>query len=216
VSINYFYTTLSASPPVIGSVTDTADRIVTCYLPKTLPYGTNNRISVVSSNEAVTGIANANAITIRPAPYLGNDTAVFVVCAQDTYNITNVYNTTGLSSIWSTPNPAQAAKGLYQLEVTNSYGCKDTAAIRVKQDVAIWIGMLSSDWHNPANWSNGRVPNDTTHVLIPAGAANPCIISVANAQAASVQVQQAGSYQTASGRVLTISGKCSPLPTTPE
>lgn len=204
------------APIEIGSITDTTDRIITCVLPKVLPYGTEYRIRVVSTTPTVTGIANAFPITIKPAPDLGNDTTVYILCAQDKFNLTPVFNTTGLITTWSAANPTMAVKGNHQLIVTNSYGCKDTAIATVKQDVAFWTGAISSNWHLAGNWSSGRIPNEKTHVIIQAGSSNACVISASNATAASIQVRNGGAYQTTAGKVLNVVANCNPLPSNPE
>lgn len=205
-----------SDPITIGSVVDTADRVVTCHLPKTLAYGTNYRIRVNSSNVAVTGIPNASPITIRPAPYLGNDTTVFIQCSTDSFDLTTIYNLAGLSTQWSLNDPTRSTKGIYQLIVTNSYGCRDTVLITVKQDVALWTGSAGSNWHDPANWTTGKVPSAITHVIIPLNATQPCIVSNADATISSLQVRNAGMFRVLNDRKVTITGRCDPLPVQPD
>jgi hypothetical protein len=205
-----------ASPTEIGNIADTTDRIITCVLPKVLPYSTQYRIRVVSTTPVVTGISNAYPITIKPAPYLGNDTTTFVVCAQDKFDLTPLFNTTDLTSVWSISTPTQAGKGNHQLIVTNSYGCKDTAVATVKQDVAFWTGTVSTDWHNAANWSTGKVPEAITHVIIAGATPFSCIISNADATVSSIQVRNGGVCQTSNQHMLKLTGACQPLPQVPE
>lgn len=53
-----------ASPVVIGSVTSTKSAIVNCKLPDNVVGGIHFRVRVVSTSPVVTGIANADALTI--------------------------------------------------------------------------------------------------------------------------------------------------------
>lgn len=41
----------------------------------------------------------------------------------------------------------------------------------------VWLGGVSSNWHNPNNWCSGLVPNATTNVTIPGGISRSPIIS---------------------------------------
>lgn len=43
-----------------------------------------------------------------------------------------------------------------------------------------WIGKISTEWNNPANWCGNAVPSDTTDIIIPAGTAYAPSISVSN------------------------------------
>jgi gliding motility-associated-like protein len=72
------------------------------------------------------------ALTVNPKPSLGNDTAIGI-CSGNTFNLTSLYSTTGLTSNWTfnntvVTNPSAVSKnGNYQLIVTNTNGCRDTA-----------------------------------------------------------------------------------------
>jgi hypothetical protein len=78
--------------------------------------------------------------------------------------------------------------------------------------VASWTGTISNDWHVAGNWSTGKVPDDKTHVIVSAVAPNACIISNANAQAASVQVKNGATVKTINNKQLIIKGNCTNLP----
>lgn len=73
-------------------------------------------------------------LTAYPKPDLGNDTTVSI-CQYQTRSLTNLYNTAGLTINWTfgglpVANPASVGTaGIYQLIVTNSNGCKDTARV---------------------------------------------------------------------------------------
>jgi hypothetical protein len=149
---------------------------------------------------------------IKPRDFLGNDTTVKIICTNDTYNLLGLYNLPGLTAIWSAANPSIASLGNYSIFATSQSGCKDTAQVLITQEIAKWNGSVSNNWHNAANWNNGKIPNEITHVIIPGGTANPCQIADADATAASVQAKNSGSFTIINNRKLVISGTCISLP----
>ncbi len=151
-------------------------------------------------------------LTSNPTPNLGADTTVYHSCPGETSNLNPLYNTTGLTAVWNTGNPAAVAPGTYRLVVTNTFSCTDTAFAFITLEVATWTGAVSSNWHTAGNWNIGKVPTDKTHVIITGSTPNPCIISTANAQAASIQVRNGGTVQTTNNRIADVNGKCSSLP----
>ena len=114
--------------------------------------------------------------------------------------------------MWNAGNPASVAPGNYRLVVTNSFGCTNTAFAFVKLEVAVWTGTVSSDWHNPANWNIAKVPTDKTHVIISGSVPNPCIISTANAQVASIQLRNGATVQAINNKIINVKGTCTSLP----
>jgi len=151
-------------------------------------------------------------VTENPKPNIGADTTLFHVCVGEKSNLNPLYTTTGFTAVWNTGTPASVSPGMYRLIVTNNFGCKDTAMAFVVLPTAVWTGAISSDWHTAGNWSGGKVPDATTHVIISTATPRSCIISTANAEAASVQVKTPGSLQQTNGRQLMIMGKCTILP----
>ena len=148
----------------------------------------------------------------NPTPALGADTYVYHDCPGETTNLNPLFNTSGLTVQWNTGNTSAAPPGTYRLIVTNGSGCTDTAFAYVILEVATWTGALSSSWHNPGNWNIGKVPTLKTHVIIAAGTPNPCIISAANAEAASIQIRNGATLRATTGRVMDIKGRCAILP----
>jgi hypothetical protein len=201
-----------ASPVIIGSYTGTNSVILASRIPPLTAGGTNYRVRVSSTNPVVTGLTGANLLTIGNWPYLGIDTTVYHSCPNQTTNLNNLYNTTGLTALWNTGNTTTAPPGNYTLIVTNSFNCTDTASANIVLEVATWTGTTSSDWHTASNWNIGKVPGDKTHVIVPGGTPNSCIVSNANASAASVQVRNATNVQVINNRILTIIENCVTLP----
>jgi len=74
------------------------------------------------------------AVIINSKPDIGNDTAV-TICSGEFTNLTNLFNTAGLSTLWTfnnvpVANPAMASvAGTYRLVVTNNFNCTDTALV---------------------------------------------------------------------------------------
>jgi len=75
-------------------------------------------------------------LTVNPRPALGNDT-LLNRCGPLQVNLLSIYPTGGLTSNWTTGgvpvmNPsAVTVGGLYQLTVSNSSGCRDTANLQL-------------------------------------------------------------------------------------
>jgi hypothetical protein len=148
-------------------------------------------------------------------PHLGPDTTVYIICDNETYNLLPLYNTGSFATSWSTGSPAAATLGSYTLIATSSFGFKDTAVATVAQKLAVWTGAISNDWHTAANWNGNKIPDSTYHVIIPAGTANPCVISTANAFAASVQAKTSSNFSIINNRILLIAASCGALPVWP-
>lgn len=153
-------------------------------------------------------ISNNQSVNI-----LGADTNVIVVCSDETTDISSLYNTVNLTTKWDIPNPSIADIGHHFLIATNNTGCIDTAFIDVKQQVANWVGNISSDWFNPQNWLPPVVPSEKTHVIVRGSTTFPCIISTQSAVVASIQVKQGGNYSISNNKILDIKSNCSSLPT---
>lgn len=144
------------------------------------------------------------------------DTTLYIVCPNEKVNLTPLYSATGYASAnWNTASPETVAAGNYQFIVSNTAGCKDTATAFVKQDIAVWQGTVSKSWHNAANWSNGHIPTEKTHVIIKGSTPNLCEVSDTDAVCASLQATNSGTISFINGRKLVIYGKCDPLPAAP-
>lgn len=168
---------------------------------------TNERFS----GDSADGFVSAKFLLVRD--FLGNDTSVAIVCSNDTYNLLSLYSTpANLTYNWTSPSPTATELGIFRLIATNQSGCVDTAFATVKQEIAIWNGSVSNNWHTAANWNNGKIPYDKTHVIIPGGTLNPCQIAMSDATAASVQAKNAGSFSIINNKILLVSGTCVSLP----
>ena len=158
------------------------------------------------------GFAASKFLLVRS--FLGNDTTVTIICSNDAFNLLNLYTTpANLLYNWNAPTATAAGLGTYQLIATNQSGCVDTALAAVKQDILIWNGSVSNNWHTAANWVGGKIPDEKSHVIIPGGTVNPCQIADADATAASVQAKSTGSFTIINNKKLLVSGTCISLPT---
>jgi hypothetical protein len=197
--------------------TDFTDVILTYQYFNNTFVGISSNVSagiyfVIGTNSY--GCKDTAQVTVNsyPKPNLGPDVEVYLNCVGDVTDISNTFITTGLTTVWTPSNISTASAGTYQLIVTNANGCKDTVLAIVKVEVAVWTGAISSDWHVAGNWNINKVPTDKTHVIIPNGTTNPCVVSNANGQAASMQVKTGGNISFNNGKIVDVKGKCSTLP----
>ncbi|MDA3615511.1 ligand-binding sensor domain-containing protein [Polluticaenibacter yanchengensis] len=72
------------------------------------------------------------AVNSRAKPNLGTDKTA-EVCNGKTTNISTLFNTTGLTTSWIPNTPANAVQGTYTLIAKNSFGCADTAIVKVNE-----------------------------------------------------------------------------------
>ncbi len=201
-----------ASPVVVGSTTTTnATGVFSCQIPANTADGSGYLLRIRSTNPANTTAPWLQNITINKYS-IGPDTSALVVCSNDVVNVYPLFGLGGATTQWSIPDATQAPLGTHQVIATNSVGCKDTGYVLVKQDVATWTGSVSNSWFAPANWSTGRVPGDSTHVIIPSGTPNNPVVSGADGTAASVQLKGGAAITIATGRKVTLKASCSSLP----
>ena len=145
-------------------------------------------------------------------PNFGADTIVYQNCPGYTTNLLQLYNTTGFTASWNTATPSEVSPGNYQLTGINAVGCADTAFATIVLEVARWIGAIDDNWHNAANWNINKVPDAKTHVIVPGGTDYECIVSNADAQAASVQLRNGGTVRAINNTQIFINGICVALP----
>lgn len=162
-----------------------------------------------------TGSGYRLGLFIRPRDFLGNDTAITIICSEERYNLLQLYRFEGITLAWSTPTPDTVFTGNFRVIGTTTGGCLDTAFALIQQEIAVWNGSVSNNWHTAANWNNQQVPGSKTHVIIPANTPNPCVISQADAEAVSVQGKINGNFNIINNRNLLISGRCAQVPSGP-
>jgi len=97
--------------------------------------------------------------------------------------------------------------GIYTLTLEDASANQLDSFVTIGVYEAEWTGAFSTDWHTPANWNTGNVPNANTHVIIPGGRPE-CIIRYGNATAASIQERFGASLKVMDFKNLLISGKC--------
>ncbi len=140
------------------------------------------------------------------------DTIVFLPCSNNAFDLTTLVENYNFAARWNTARPDSAVAGTYELRINNAGKCLDTMQAVVRLDVATWTGAVSTNWHDAANWSTNRVPGVVTHVIIPSGTPNACVVSTSDAVCASVQARTGGNIRTQNGRLLFINGRCTQLP----
>lgn len=80
------------------------------------------------------------------------------------------------------------------------------AAVAACQQVAIWTGAASSDWNNPANWSNNAVPSGATFANIPSQPAGGRFPVIAGSSMLRSLLLEAGSQVDLAGGAVTVNG----------
>lgn len=119
----------------------------------TLPYpllnGTNYRVRIIASAPVVTGTDNGQNMVINK-PDLSNDKTVTISCANGSADITTLYTTTDLTSVYSSATPTAATPGVYNLFVTNANGCKDSVVITALDASTVTV---------PTSGSNSKTSN---------------------------------------------------------
>jgi serine protease AprX len=101
--------------------------------------GTYQLIANTVSGCADTALATVNFIA---KPNIGADKS-FSKCTDSSFNLTPLYNTTGLTAAWTINNTsvtnlaAVVLPGTYKLVVANANGCSDTALVTLTNDPLI-------------------------------------------------------------------------------
>ncbi len=92
------------------------------------------------------GLSDTAFITVsdKPKPTLGVDQQI-TICEGSSINISNFFNASSFeTAIWSTSRPDSATPGnTYQLIVTNTEGCRDSANLAILQSVALPVPVIS-------------------------------------------------------------------------
>jgi PKD repeat protein len=135
------------------------------------------KLVVTSNNGCKDSVSQT--INVYANPFLGADKQVTIACYSGTADITTLYNTAGYSSvIYNSPTPSAVTAGIYQLIVTNTNGCKDTANITVvdaPQTVIPSAGAItkqaSRECTGPDGWThyyndNGTPADVTDDILV--------------------------------------------------
>jgi len=95
----------------------------------------------------------------------------------------NVRRTSGINPIIFKNPSGILGSYIYEDEGT---GIPDTNNLITWRPASnVWLGAVSSNWHDPNNWSFNAVPSSVDNVLIPLRPFNP-VISVSDAQAYSI------------------------------
>jgi hypothetical protein len=72
-------------------------------------------------------------------------------------------------------------EGLSNYTVVDNQGClKDSFAVYANicsGNVITWVGNVSTEWENPANWSCNDVPNANSEVFVNPGTPHPAIVN---------------------------------------
>jgi hypothetical protein len=165
------------------------------------------------------------AVTLtEPTPItISNSTTVTtVVCPGTNSGSINIVATGGTGSLQYSIDGGlnyfgsglftNLASGSYSVYIKDAANCTKDTTISVAPVVVHWVGTTDNSWHNPVNWGNGKVPDALTHVVVDGVTPFNCVISNADAFAASVRVKNNAIVQVSPGRILHIQANCTSLP----
>jgi serine protease AprX len=160
--------------------------------------GAYQLIGTNTSGCADTAVVNASFL---PKPDLGADKTAGK-CTDSTFNATTLFTTTGLTTAWTlngaaVSNPAAiTTPGTYQLVVTNSSNCTDTATVTITNNAQLCPPVIERIQINP----NPVV--DKLNIAIVRIAAVTAEIKIVNAAGQIIFTQR--SKQTAGGQTYSI------------
>jgi serine protease AprX len=109
---------------------------------------------LISINNSGCSDTAAIAVNFIAKPNLGADKVVSK-CTDSSFNLTTAFSTTGLTANWTIAGlsvamaTAVTATGTYQLIVTNSSGCSDTATVTLSNDVQLCPAIIERTTISP-------------------------------------------------------------------
>lgn len=104
------------------------------------------------------------------------------------------------------------SSGSYTVRIKDAANCTKDTVISLDPLVVHWTGVADNNWHNPANWGNGKVPDVQTHVVIAGGTPFSCQVSVADGFASSVRLKPGAQLNVINNRTVFIQANCAVLP----
>ncbi len=127
----------------VGTTTTWTLNGATVANPSAVDVGGNYVLS--ATNNAGCASSATAVVTLDPAPALGADQSVGV-CEGNSFDLTSLYNTAGLTSTWSNQGMAVpdattiSTAGTYGLQVSNNFGCTDEAVVTFAVNAAPDLG----------------------------------------------------------------------------
>ncbi|MEL7426701.1 MAG: T9SS type A sorting domain-containing protein [Bacteroidota bacterium] len=190
-------------------------------------FGTfdNNGVIEYGQQNPIPGVIN-NGLVITPVKFIAPDcglpqAGVLGVGGSNAFTVSTAWykdeaqtesaGTYEQGSNTFTPAAAPPAPSTLYFTVSNG-GCTHDVAISYSAQAvddttpATWMGLSSSDWTEPCNWSPGLVPGDNTRVVI-APSINGCQVPAGeNASANSVAIEVGASLTVDLTGALTVVG----------
>ena len=124
------YSICNGSTTNLTTLYNTTGYTVVWNTPTPVTAGAGNYTLIVTNTNGCKDTALVS-VTTNPKPNLGKDTT-YKICRNNSANLTTLYSTGGYSTVvWSTSRPDSVGVGNYSVIVSNSFGCTDTALIRI-------------------------------------------------------------------------------------
>ena len=210
-------------PPSIDSVSITYTPLSNVSGPATSPFYTNYTIGPTTTATVYRGDRFELSLKV-------NNPGSYNIAAWVDYNNNNIFEpaenvilssrTVAVGSDWaqvplvlSTTNARLRIRVSTDLITAND--CCKTLTNGETEDYTIsfnqvlncrWIGRVSTDWQNPANWSCGIVPDNTKSVMIPAGTPFSCEVISVDATVDRLWIQSGATITVKLGRKLNMNG----------
>jgi hypothetical protein len=169
--------------------------------------GTSNSFDVINPTPTISSILPTNQCALGSA---------FVLTVNGSnFNSSSVVRFNGADRTTSLVNSGQVTAnilsadivtpGTYTISVNNpSPGGGNSTGSSLTVSSGIWLGTVSSDWHNAGNWCGG-IPTATTNVTIPSGTAHDPVIG-ATAVCNDMTINTGASLTILGSNSLTVSG----------
>lgn len=212
-----------AGLPSIDSVAITYSAFSNTSAPPAAPYYTNYSPGPATTTTVYRGDRFELSLKV-------NSPGTYNIAVWVDYNNDNIFapgenvilssRTTSVGSDWaqvpivlSTPNARLRIR--VSTDPITANDCCKTLTNGETEDYTIsfnqvlncrWIGRVSTDWHNPVNWSCGIIPDNTKSVMIPAGTPFNCEVLNANASVDRIWIQPGATITVKPGRTLNING----------
>jgi hypothetical protein len=144
-----------------------------CESPRVAVTATVNTITAITTQPLSQAVCAGANVTFTAA---ANGTALTYQWRKGGVNIAGA-----TSATYTITNSSPADNGNYDVVITGTCGSQtSTVAVLSVSPSNSWLGAISTEWNNPANWCGG-LPGITSDVVIPSGTPfSPIISTVAN------------------------------------
>jgi Concanavalin A-like lectin/glucanases superfamily/Fibronectin type III domain/Calcineurin-like phosphoesterase len=165
----------------------------------------------ITATYAPTVISISNTTSVTNTICVGdNNGSINIVATGGTGSL--MYSIDGGANYFASGLFTNLTGAVYAVRIKDAENCTKDTSISLVPIVAHWTGIIDNNWHNAANWSNNKIPDQYTHVVVEGGTPNNCHIINTDGNAASLRVKPTALFEVAANRTLIISAACAVLP----